>query len=617
MATPQTIKDEPKRPRVQTTESKVLHVRALPGYVTEQEIVDVVKDYGSVKKVLILPEKNQAFVEMQDASQAADVLAGLECAPPTIRHKKVYWQYSDREQVEAKTAVYVTDNRVTGETQGSLDAMNPTVILLAISNVSIPVSLEALQQIGSSFGTIYRIITFNKGLDFHALLEYSRSAEAVAAKEALDGKDLYENCCHIRASFSNKQTLQVKTNDHRSWDYTLQMPPILNPFAFYGSLGMATPDPFAFQQYSQHALATAATPPNTFPHFASANSLPSASSTSTFPAGAPSFAAVAAGQSSSSPPASLSGPFTVNMIDCFGSQPFQGQPTAIIYLENQKSFDDRSFLSQLTRELNTLVILLSKSSTYSPERPEFGVCWMAPGWSEGDDPHALSAALSASHFLFSSRRASRSATLLPRSGPLQTVSTREENSASRVVWLTVTLSSLDAFTEEPWFRSDLQEKSRAFRFVQGLQLDLDKVLNVERNGHGVLVVQVSDEASVLRFAAKFLPAGPEKVSVLVVTAGCSSRQWQQDAFDSTSRVFVVEPPSLLLEDCGGAAASTALACYWFPRTNKAQSAFRNPSSRPGVICTRLQSGPAVANLPFDRVEVGGQAITTMQGELTL
>lgn len=50
---------------------------------------------------------------------------------------------------------------------------------------------------------------------------------------------------------------------------------------------------------------------------------------------------------------------------------------------------------------------------------------------------------------------------------------------------------------------------------------------------------------------------------------------------------------------------------------QAQSAFRNPSARPGVICTRLQSGPAVANLPFDRVEVGGQAITTMVGELTL
>lgn len=150
------------------------------------------------------------------------------------------------------------------------------------------------------------------------------------------------------------------------------------------------------------------------------------------------------------------------------------------------------------------------------------------------------------------------------------------------MWLTVGLSSLDAFTDEPWYthvhpfmtfvrryRSDLREKSKLFRFVQGLQLDLDKVVSVERNGRGVLVVQVSDEASVLRFAAKFLPPAPERVDAVVITAGCSSRQWQQDAFDSTSRVFAVEPgTSALTEDCGGAAGSTALACYWFPRTSK-------------------------------------------------
>jgi len=169
--TNEALDNDPKRPR--TTGSKVLHVRALPGYTTEQELVDLCKPFGNVTKVLLLQDKNQAFVEMADAPQAADVLAGLEYSHPTIRNKRVYWQYSEREVVEAKTAVYVTDNRVTGQTQGGLDPSAPTTVLLSITDVSIPVTLEAVHQIGSPFGSILRIITFNKGADYQALLEYS------------------------------------------------------------------------------------------------------------------------------------------------------------------------------------------------------------------------------------------------------------------------------------------------------------------------------------------------------------------------------------------------------------------------------------------------------------
>jgi len=212
--TQEALDNDPKRPR--TTGSKVLHVRALPGYTTEQELVDLCKPFGNVTKVLLLQDKNQAFVEMMDSTQAADVLAGLEYSYPTIRNKRVYWQYSDRTEVEAKTAVYVTDNRVTGQTDAA-----PTTILLSVTEVTIPVTLEAVHQIGSPFGSILRVITFNKGADYQALLEYATSDEANAARMGLDGKDVYEGCCHIRANFSNKSTLVVKQNDNRSWDYTL------------------------------------------------------------------------------------------------------------------------------------------------------------------------------------------------------------------------------------------------------------------------------------------------------------------------------------------------------------------------------------------------------------
>jgi len=158
---------------------------------------------------------------MSDATAAADVLAGLEYSNPQIRNKRVYWQYSDRVEVEAKTAVYVVDNRVTGQTQGSLDPHAATTILLSVTSVTIPVSLENIHQISSPFGDVLRIITFHKGADFQALVEFSSSDEANRARVGLDGKDVYEGCCHIRANFSNKNTLSVKQNDDRSWDYTI------------------------------------------------------------------------------------------------------------------------------------------------------------------------------------------------------------------------------------------------------------------------------------------------------------------------------------------------------------------------------------------------------------
>lgn len=203
---------------------------------------------------------------MSSAPQAADVLAGLEYSYPTIRNKRVYWQYSEREHVEAKTAVYVTDNRVTGQTQGGLDPSLPTTVLLSITEVSIPVSLEAVHQIGSPFGSILRIITFNKGSDYQALLEYATSEEANAARLGLDGKDVYEGCCHIRANFSNKNTLVVKQNDNRSWDYTLgqrgpgqsfaPMGAFAQPLYYGGFPGYegamvgGVPDPYAMDPYA-------------------------------------------------------------------------------------------------------------------------------------------------------------------------------------------------------------------------------------------------------------------------------------------------------------------------------------------------------------------------------
>mmetsp|Transcript_12618 Transcript_12618/g.18089 ORF Transcript_12618/g.18089 Transcript_12618/m.18089 type:complete len:316 (+) Transcript_12618:88-1035(+) len=44
---------------------------------------------------------------------------------------------------------------------------------------------------------------------------------AISAKSFLEGKDMFQGCCHIRVGFSKRNQLIVKQNDHKSRDYTV------------------------------------------------------------------------------------------------------------------------------------------------------------------------------------------------------------------------------------------------------------------------------------------------------------------------------------------------------------------------------------------------------------
>ena len=65
--------------------SKVIHLRNLPENVTEKEVMMLGMPFGSVVNILLLRSKNQAFLEMADASNAATMLTYYATVPATIR----------------------------------------------------------------------------------------------------------------------------------------------------------------------------------------------------------------------------------------------------------------------------------------------------------------------------------------------------------------------------------------------------------------------------------------------------------------------------------------------------------------------------------------------------
>lgn len=177
-------------------------------------MVSVVAPFGQVVKCLILPDKNQAFIQMASVQAATDLLNNLEFTQPQIRSKAIYFQYSSRQEVESKS--------MGGGMGGDMSGASCT-LLISVLNVTVPVTLDNMCQICKPYGEVMKIITFPKGADFQALVQMATVEQASNAKMFLDGKDLFQGCCHLRVGFSNRTNLVVKENNHKSRDYTAPM----------------------------------------------------------------------------------------------------------------------------------------------------------------------------------------------------------------------------------------------------------------------------------------------------------------------------------------------------------------------------------------------------------
>ncbi|CAM6003500.1 unnamed protein product [Sphagnum balticum] len=211
--------------------SKVLHVRNLPWECSEEELIELCKPFGKVvnTKVNVGANQNQAFIEFADLNQAIAMVSyyASSSEPAQVRGKTVYVQYSNRQEiVNSKNSGDVVSN----------------VLLVTIEGVEAgDVSIDVLHLVFSAFGFVHKIATFEKSAGFQALVQFSDSNTALAAKSALDGRSIprylmsdHVGPCHLRISFSAHNDLNVKFQSHRSRDYTNPSLPVA-PSAIDGS----------------------------------------------------------------------------------------------------------------------------------------------------------------------------------------------------------------------------------------------------------------------------------------------------------------------------------------------------------------------------------------------
>ncbi|XP_048354954.1 polypyrimidine tract-binding protein 2 isoform X3 [Sphaerodactylus townsendi] len=216
--------------------SRVLHIRKLPGEVTETEVIALGLPFGKVTNILMLKGKNQAFLELATEEAAITMVNYYSAVTPLLRNQPIYIQYSNHKELktdntlnqraqavlQAVTAVQTTNTPISGTTvsESAVTPAQSPVLRIIIDNMYYPVTLDVLHQIFSKFGAVLKIITFTKNNQFQALLQYGDPVNAQQAKLALDGQNIYNACCTLRIDFSKLVNLNVKYNNDKSRDYT-------------------------------------------------------------------------------------------------------------------------------------------------------------------------------------------------------------------------------------------------------------------------------------------------------------------------------------------------------------------------------------------------------------
>lgn len=193
--------------------SKVLHVRNLAPETEASDLRQYLMQIGgNVSYVVMLSKFSQALVEMEDETQAAAVIQFCQMNTPTIKGQDVVFNFSRSQEIKRSGP----DGNVKS---GNQEHNGEHVLLLTIINPLYAIDVNVLNSILHPYGNILRIVVFHKN-GTQALVEFDNPSSATRARDALDGKDIYDRCCTLRIAFSRVDRLNVRYNNDKTRDFT-------------------------------------------------------------------------------------------------------------------------------------------------------------------------------------------------------------------------------------------------------------------------------------------------------------------------------------------------------------------------------------------------------------
>ncbi|CDW55109.1 RRM 5 and RRM 1 and RRM 6 domain containing prote in [Trichuris trichiura] len=198
--------------------SRVLRVSDFPENVAEADLIDALSQFGAIKFVAIpvacVFYYLLAFQLCQHGSTykcaSRDQAAAERCIAMTLTTDVL---------VAGKAAFFAYANMRIIPRQGVESDRPSNVLVMYVQNVKYPITTDVIHQICKAIAVVNRIIISRRD-GVHALVEFPDIDAARAAKQRLNGCDIYANCCTLKIEFAKINRLSVTGNDQDQADYT-------------------------------------------------------------------------------------------------------------------------------------------------------------------------------------------------------------------------------------------------------------------------------------------------------------------------------------------------------------------------------------------------------------
>jgi len=188
--------------------------------------------FGAVERVLLIPQKGQAFVQLETLEAATLLLThykGSAEGGANVGGRTAFFEYSQRNEISTPKNVNGNfyDKNVAPSAQGHQTTLQGsssgagTILHVAVSQMMYPMTVDTMHQVFNPFGFVQRIVTFTKNEQWKALVQFEHAAHAAQACNLLNGQHIFNGCNLMAIQISNLERLSVKYNNEKSFDYTL------------------------------------------------------------------------------------------------------------------------------------------------------------------------------------------------------------------------------------------------------------------------------------------------------------------------------------------------------------------------------------------------------------
>jgi len=192
--------------------SRVIFVKNVSESSKEQ-LMQFLQQFGTVTNTAWLHNIDKALVEFERLESAENLIRMYQSGTPvTIDGKPASFAFSKSQRINTSV------NQKVYAPPGS-----QRILHCNIHDPWYNITVDVIKSIMERFGPIQRIVIFTKNT-LQVLVEFETAESARAALEALDGKDIYPDCCKLKIEFSRQERLNVHYNNQKQWDFTASLP---------------------------------------------------------------------------------------------------------------------------------------------------------------------------------------------------------------------------------------------------------------------------------------------------------------------------------------------------------------------------------------------------------